>query len=40
MFLNETTSGGFGSSVKNVGSVDSTDEDELVVGMPEYIYEF
>lgn len=36
----EITSGGFGSSVKNIGSVDVTDEDELIVGMPEYIHEF
>jgi hypothetical protein len=33
------TSGGFGFSVKNVGNIDSaTEEDELVVGMPEYIH--
>ncbi len=35
----ETTSGGFGFSVKNVGNIDSaTEEDEIVVGMPEYIH--
>ena len=37
----ETTSGGFGFLVKNVGNIDSTtEEDELIVGMPEYIHEF
>ncbi len=37
----ETTSGGFGSSVKNVGDIEGiSDEEELVIGMPEYIHEF
>lgn len=33
----ETTTGGFGYSVKNVGNIDAEGEEELVVGMPEYI---
>jgi len=37
----ETTKGGFGSSVKNVGNIDSDDEDDdLIIGMPEYVHEF
>ncbi|HSW59495.1 MAG TPA: integrin alpha [bacterium] len=35
----ETTAGGFGSSVKNVGAIDSADDrDDLIIGMPEYIH--
>lgn len=34
----EETTGGFGSSVKNVGNIDATPGDELIVGMPEYIW--
>jgi len=36
----EITSGGFGSSVKTLNSVDATNEPCIVVGMPEYIHEF
>lgn len=36
----ETTSGGFGSSVKTLNSVDATNDPCIVVGMPEYIHEF
>lgn len=34
----ETTTGGFGYSVKNAGNIDAEGGDELVVGMPEYIH--
>lgn len=34
----ETTTGGFGYSVKNIGNIDAEGGDELVVGMPEYIH--
>ena len=39
-FQPETTSGGFGSSVKTLNSVDATSDPCIVIGMPEYIYEF
>lgn len=34
----ETTTGGFGFSVKNIGNIDASPGDELIVGMPEYIH--
>lgn len=34
----ETTTGGFGYSVKNIGNIDAEGGDDLVVGMPEYIH--
>ena len=33
----ETTTGGFGSSVKNVGKIDGEYRENIVIGMPEYI---
>jgi hypothetical protein len=34
----ETTTGGFGSSVRNIGKIDASNTAHLVVGMPEYIH--
>jgi len=34
----ETTTGGFGSSVKNVGKIDGGAREHIVIGMPEYIH--
>jgi hypothetical protein len=34
----ETTTGGFGSSVKNVGKIDDESRENIVIGMPEYIH--